>query len=88
MSAISVVVFLAAWEIYGNTLNPIFLSGPTKIAAAFVELAAAGIGRTDVVEAWLGCTADGAVDPEPGFRSLLGAVAPDAVIHVVRWRVG
>jgi NitT/TauT family transport system permease protein len=33
---------LTAWEIYGNTLNPIFLSGPSKIAAAFVQLVASG----------------------------------------------
>ena len=39
---VSVVIFLAAWEIYGNTLNPIFLSGPSKVAAAFVELVASG----------------------------------------------
>jgi NitT/TauT family transport system permease protein len=31
-------VFLLVWEIYGRSLNPIFLSYPTAIAAAFVEL--------------------------------------------------
>jgi hypothetical protein len=41
---------------------------------------------SDVVEAWLGAVGDAAVDPEPGFRALLRAVAPAAPAHLVRWR--
>jgi NitT/TauT family transport system permease protein len=36
--AVTVGSFLLIWEIYGRSLNPIFLSYPTAIAAAFVEL--------------------------------------------------
>src|SRR5690242_15184174 len=31
------VVFLGAWEIYGRSLDPIFLASPSAIAKAFVE---------------------------------------------------
>jgi cytidine deaminase len=58
------------------------------LQAALVELAAAGVDAEAVSEGWLGCTAEGAVDPEPGFRALLGAVAPGARVDVVRWRIG
>jgi NitT/TauT family transport system permease protein len=34
--------FLLAWELYGRSLNPIFLSYPTAVAGAFVELLANG----------------------------------------------
>ncbi|HLG70614.1 MAG TPA: ABC transporter permease [Chloroflexota bacterium] len=30
-------IFLGAWEVYGRSLNPIFLASPTAIAGAFVE---------------------------------------------------
>lgn len=60
----------------------------SALQAALVELAAAGIDASDVTEGWLGCTAGGTVDPEPGFRTLLGAVAPGAGVGVVRWRAG
>lgn len=30
--------FLLAWEVYGRSLNPIFLSYPTAVAGAFAEL--------------------------------------------------
>jgi cytidine deaminase len=56
------------------------------LPAALVELAAARIDRGEVVDAWLGCSVGGQVDPEPGFRALLAAVAPTATAHVVRWR--
>jgi NitT/TauT family transport system permease protein len=38
LQAIIVSVFLVAWELYGRSLNPIFLSYPTAVAGAFVEL--------------------------------------------------
>ena len=60
----------------------------SALQAALVELAAAGIDANDVREGWLGCAADALVDPEPGFRALLGTVAPSAHIGVVRWRAG
>src|SRR4051812_1171849 len=34
----SLVIGLVAWEIVGANINPIFLSTPTKISAALVEL--------------------------------------------------
>lgn len=60
----------------------------SALQAALVELAAAGIDTGDVREGWLGCTLDAAIDPEPGFRALLAAVAPNASVGVVRWRTG
>lgn len=38
----SVVVTLVAWEFYGRSINPIFLSYPTAIAQAFPELVSSG----------------------------------------------
>jgi cytidine deaminase len=55
--------------------------------AALVEVVAAGIEPADVREGWLALTDGGPVNPEPGFRALLGAVAPAAAAHVARWRV-
>jgi len=40
--AISLAVVLTAWEIVGGQLNPIFLSTPTKIVAALVDLVGKG----------------------------------------------
>lgn len=60
----------------------------SALQAALVELAASGIEGADVTDAWLGATAEGAVDPEPGFRALIGVVAPAARIGIVRWRTG
>lgn len=60
----------------------------SALQAALVELAAARIEPSEVDEAWLGCLEGGVVDPEPGFRALLRAVAPDARAHVVRWAIG
>lgn len=37
-----VAVFLITWEIYGRSLNPILLSTPTAVAAAFAELVRTG----------------------------------------------
>ena len=59
----------------------------TALQAALVELAAARVEPEGVVEGWLARTDGGIVDPEPGFRALLGAVAPTASAHVVHWRV-
>jgi cytidine deaminase len=58
----------------------------SAMQAALVELAAARADGPEVVEAWLAMRAGGPVDPEPGFRSLLRAVAPAASARVVRWR--
>jgi len=38
----SLTVVLAAWQIVGSRINPIFLSTPTKIAEAFVATIASG----------------------------------------------
>lgn len=58
----------------------------TATQAAMVELAAIRATGADVTGAWLARTAGGPVDPEPGFRALLGAVAPGAGLRVVDWR--
>jgi cytidine deaminase len=58
----------------------------TALQAALVEVAAARAEAGDVVAGWLGRVAGGAVDPEPGFRALLRAVAPDARADVRGWR--
>jgi NitT/TauT family transport system permease protein len=39
---VAVGLFLIAWELYGRSLNPIFLSYPVAIAGAFVELVQSG----------------------------------------------
>jgi ABC-type nitrate/sulfonate/bicarbonate transport system permease component len=38
----AVFLFLLGWELYGRSLNPIFLSSPTAVAAASVELVRSG----------------------------------------------
>jgi NitT/TauT family transport system permease protein len=38
----SVAIFLVAWELYGRSINPIFLSYPTAIAAAAVDMIRSG----------------------------------------------
>src|SRR5438094_10527070 len=40
--AASVVVVIALWEIFGRQVNPLFLSYPSAIARAFVQLLGAG----------------------------------------------
>ena len=60
----------------------------SALQAALVELVAARIAPSDIAEGWLACINGGAVDPEPGFRALLRAVAPDARAHVARWATG
>lgn len=59
----------------------------SALQAALVELAAARSEPLEIAEGWLALTEGGSVDPEPGFRALLGAVAPDAGAQVARWRV-
>ncbi|HUQ44663.1 MAG TPA: cytidine deaminase [Candidatus Limnocylindria bacterium] len=58
----------------------------TAIQAALVEVAAEGIGSSEVAHAWLARSADGQVDPEPTFRALVAAALPNARLHVVSWR--
>jgi cytidine deaminase len=53
--------------------------------AAMVELVAIRADGREVVDAWLGRLPGAAVDPEAGFRALLGAVAPAARLRVVEW---
>ena len=42
VGAIAVAVFLIAWQLYGASINPIFLATPSAVAAAFVELVQSG----------------------------------------------
>ena len=42
MRAVSVIVVLSLWEIFGRQVNPLFLSYPSAIARAFVQLLGAG----------------------------------------------
>jgi cytidine deaminase len=74
---------LAAGCVESVAFNPSI----TALQAALVELAAARLEPSAITEAWLGCAAGGVVDPEPGFRALLRAVAPDAAGHVARWAI-
>jgi cytidine deaminase len=59
----------------------------TAAQAALVEVAALRAQGEEIAEAWLARTTPGVIDPEPAFRSLLGAVAPDARLAVVDWRL-
>ena len=74
----------AAGCIESVAFNPSF----SALQAALVEVVAAAMDPGSVVEGWLAKTDGGPVDPEPGFRSLLRAVAPDASAHVARWQAG
>jgi len=60
----------------------------TALQAALVEITAAGYPFEDVVEGWLARTSPAPVDPAPGFRGLLAAVAPAATAHVIAWQAG
>lgn len=73
---------LAAGCVESVSFNPT----TTALQAALVEAVAAGTDLGTIAEGWLAMTEGGPVDPEPGFRSLLGAVAPHATAHVARWR--
>lgn len=64
--------------------NPSF----SALQTALIEVVAARAEPSAIREAWLGATDGGSVDPEPAFRALLRAVAPDASVHVARWRLG
>ena len=59
----------------------------TALQAALVELAAERVPASSIRRAWLARTSPAGVDPEPGFRALLRAVAPGAEAVVVDWRV-
>jgi cytidine deaminase len=59
----------------------------SALQATLVELAARRDGPAEIAEAWLARTKGGTVDPAPGFRTLLGAVAPEAAVHVADWRI-
>jgi len=58
----------------------------TALQAALVEAAAVRSPAAGVTEGWLARTAGGVVDPAPGFRVLLAAVAPSAAARVLDWR--
>jgi cytidine deaminase len=60
----------------------------SALQAVLVELAARHGEPSRIAEAWLARTEGGVIDPEPGFRALLRAVAPSATAHVVDWRTG
>jgi cytidine deaminase len=53
--------------------------------AALVEVAAVRSDPAEVADAWLARQPGGAIDPEPGFRALVGAVAPGARLGVLDW---
>lgn len=72
----------AAGCVESVAFNPSF----SALQAALVEVVAAAIDPARILEGWLAMADGGPVDPEPGFRSLLRAVAPDASAHVARWR--
>lgn len=74
----------AAGCIESVAFNPSF----SALQAALVEVIAAAVDPASIVEGWLAMTDGGSVDPEPGFRSLLRAVAPGASAHVARWQAG
>src|SRR6476661_5660871 len=42
IQAVALATVLVAWELYGRSINRIFLSYPTAVAAAFVELIRSG----------------------------------------------
>lgn len=74
---------LAAGCVESVAFNP----SVTAMQAALVEVAAARADAAAITDAWLGRTEGGSVDPEAGFRALLGAVAPGATATVVDWHV-
>ena len=58
----------------------------TALQAALVEAVAIGADLAAISDGWLAASHGGPVDPEPGFRSLLTAVAAGARAHALRWR--
>jgi cytidine deaminase len=72
---------LAAAAVESVAFNPSI----SAAQAAMVELAAARASGADVREGWLARLARPPIDPEAGFRALLGAVAPEARLHVLDW---
>jgi cytidine deaminase len=59
--------------------------GLGPLQAALAELPARGVSWDGIRAAWL-ATADGPVDHATATRTLLAAIAPNASLHVVRWR--
>jgi cytidine deaminase len=70
---------LAAGCVESVSFNPTI----TATQAALVELAAMGLDGAAIEAAWLARVRGGAVDPEPGARALLRAVAPTVELTVV-----
>jgi cytidine deaminase len=71
----------------GCVENVAYNPSVSALQAALVEVAASHAEPSDIVAAWLGRTAGGPVDPWPGFRALLRAVAPAAEATVLDWRI-
>jgi cytidine deaminase len=74
---------LSAGCVESVAFNPTISAGQ----AAMVELAAGRADGPDIEEAWLAKAVGGLVDPEAGFRALLGAMAPAARLHIAPMRV-
>ena len=76
--------FLAAAAFESVAFNPSI----TALQAALVELVAAHAEAEDIAGAWLARAPGRSIDPAPGFRALLSAVAPSAEARVAEWRSG
>jgi len=50
----AVALFLIGWELYGRSLNPIFLSSPSAIAGQFVDLSRSGVLLAAIVKSLQG----------------------------------
>jgi ABC-type nitrate/sulfonate/bicarbonate transport system permease component len=50
----AVAIFLIIWELYGRSLNPIFLSSPSAIAGEFVDLSRSGVLVAAIVKSLQG----------------------------------
>ena len=72
---------LAAGAFESVAFNP-SISAAQAVA---VEIAAARASWSDIREGWLARRPAASIDPEPGFRALLGAIAPAADLRVVHW---
>jgi cytidine deaminase len=57
----------------------------SAVQAAMVEVAALRVEPADITEGWLARVPVGPIDPEPGFRALLTAMATAARHRVVDW---
>jgi cytidine deaminase len=86
-SAVALRLRDGRWVTAGCVESVAFNPSISALQAALVEVAAARVEPEEIVEGWLAKTDGGPVDPEPGFRALLRAVAPSASAQVARWRV-